>query len=79
MFACGENSSFSKKTGGQFIGPFKSISTRRWASIEMHDFCDPQSLIKHVTYHYENNKQFSWQILGPTKSEASNQPVTKAR
>ena len=79
MFACGENSSFSKKTGGQFIGPFKSISTRRWASIEMHDFCDPQSPIKHVTYHYENNEQFSWQILGPTKSEASNQPVTKAR
>ena len=45
----------------------------------MHDFCDPQSPIKHVTYHYENNKQFSWQILGPTKSEASNQPVAKAR
>ena len=45
----------------------------------MHDFFDPQNPIKHVTYHYENNKQISWQNLGPTKSEASNQPVTKAR
>jgi len=78
MFASGENSSFSKKTG-QFISPFKSISTRRRASIEIHDFCYPQNAIKHVTYHYENNEQFSWQNLGPTKSEASNQPVTKAR
>lgn len=78
MSAFGENCSFSKKSG-QFISPFKSISIRRRASTEMHDFCDPQNAIKHVTYHYENNEQLSWQNLGPNKSEASNQPVTKAR